>query len=153
MIEYLQALAQTMTMAERIEEVLDKTGYQDFILKHIEKYTMEYILDLIEFAKIYDESKGHEKTLNGFSEEAAFMTDADENLDIDAVGLLSGHRCKGLKKCNFGKNIFKVGVLFVSCFGIICLQIGKGSIGDHLCCFLFIKKPADCLGSAQALAE
>ena len=97
MIEYLQQAAKSMTIPELIEEVLDKTGYEDFVLKNYQKYTMKYIFDLIEFAKNFHESDSGEGALNGFMEAAAFMTDTDKSDSIDAVNLLSGHRCKGLE--------------------------------------------------------
>ncbi len=97
LIEYLQKAAQEMTIPELIDEALDKTGYEDFIQKNYQKYTMQYIFDLIEFAKTFHESESGDTTLNGFLEEVAFMTDADGNDSIDAVSLLSGHRCKGLE--------------------------------------------------------
>ena len=97
MIEYLQQVAKSMTIPELINEVLDKTGYEDFILKNYQKYTMQYIFDLIEFAKTFHESDSSEISLNGFMEAVMFMTDIDKNDNIDAVNLLSGHRCKGLE--------------------------------------------------------
>lgn len=96
LIEYLQKVAQEMTIPELINEVLDKSGYEDFIQKNYLKYTMQYIFDMIEFAKTFD-SEGKDRTLNEYLEEISFMTDADKNDAIDAVNLLSGHRCKGLE--------------------------------------------------------
>ena len=58
---------------------------------------MQYIFDLIEFAKTFHESDSSEISLNGFMEAVMFMTDIDKNDNIDAVNLLSGHRCKGLE--------------------------------------------------------
>lgn len=97
MIEYLQQAAKSMTIPELIYEVLDKTGYEDFVLKNYQKYTMQYIYDLIEFAKTFQGSDSGEDSLNGFMESVTFMTDTDRNDGIDAVNLLSGHRCKGLE--------------------------------------------------------
>lgn len=96
LIEYLQKAAQEMSIPELINEVLDKSGYEDFIQKNYPKNTMQYVFDMIEFAKTFD-SEGKGRTLNEFLEEIAFMTDADKNDSIDAVNLLSGHRCKGLE--------------------------------------------------------
>lgn len=97
MIEYLQQEAKSMTIPELIDEVLDKTGYEDFVLKNYEKYTMQYIFDMIEFAKTFYKNDSSEFLLNGFMEAAMFMTDTDKKDNIDAVNLLSGHRCKGLE--------------------------------------------------------
>lgn len=63
LIEYLQKAAQEMSIPELINEVLDKSGYEDFIQKNYPKYTMQYVFDMIEFAKTFD-SEGKGRTLN-----------------------------------------------------------------------------------------
>lgn len=98
MIEHLQKISENLPISVLIEEILKSTGYMDFVLKNIPRgYTTQYIHDLQDFANMYDESLDKEKSLNDFLERVAFMTDADRNDSIDAVSLLSGHRCKGLE--------------------------------------------------------
>ena len=96
-IEYLQKAAEEMTIPDLIDEILDKTGYEDFVRKNYQKYTMQYIFDMIEFARNFVQNENDGKSLNEFLEAAAFMTDIDKNDNIDAVNLLTGHRCKGLE--------------------------------------------------------
>lgn len=98
MIEYLKNVSEHLSVEELINEVLKTTGYMDFVLQNIAKgYTSQYLSDLQGFAKMYDESDDEDKSLNGFLEKVALMVDADRSDNIDAVSLLSGHRCKGLE--------------------------------------------------------
>lgn len=95
MIEFFQNSAGEGKIEKLIDEILDKTGYLDFVQTHTPRYSTEYISDLIEFAKEFD--KGTDRTLNGFLQKAMFVTDSDKHYAAPAVSLLSGHGCKGLE--------------------------------------------------------
>lgn len=98
MMEYLKKASIGLTIESLIKEVLKTTGYMDFVIQNIPRgYTAQYVYDLLDFAKMYDESEEEEKSLNGFLEKMAFMNDVDKNTDSDAVSLLTGHSCKGLE--------------------------------------------------------
>lgn len=95
MIEFFQKTASEAKIEELINEILDKTGYLDFVQAHTPQYTTEYLFDLLEFAKEFDMKT--DRTLNEFLQKAMFVMDSDKHYTAPAVSLLSGHSCKGLE--------------------------------------------------------
>ena len=95
MIEFFQKIASEAKVEDLINEILDKTGYLDFVNAHKSQYTTEYLFDLLDFAKEFD--KKTDRTLNEFLQKAMFVTDSDKHYTAPAVSLLSGHSCKGLE--------------------------------------------------------
>ena len=98
-IDDLREKINEIPLAELVDEVLDKTGYMDFLRSQGDE-----VLDRIENVKelktsiaLY-ESENEEPTLFGFLEEVALVTDIDSyDAAQDAVTMMTIHSAKGLE--------------------------------------------------------
>jgi DNA helicase-2/ATP-dependent DNA helicase PcrA len=101
-IEVLRAKADNMSVDKLIKEIIEDTGYYDYIESEAdtdEEVTerRQNIDELISKAVIYEET-ADEPTLSGFLEEVALVADID-NLDEaeNRVSLMTIHSAKGLE--------------------------------------------------------
>jgi DNA helicase-2/ATP-dependent DNA helicase PcrA len=101
-IEVLRAKAANMSVDKLIKEIIEDTGYYDYIESEAdtdEEVTerRQNIDELISKAVIYEET-ADEPTLSGFLEEVALVADID-NLDEaeNRVSLMTIHSAKGLE--------------------------------------------------------
>ncbi len=98
----------TMPLADLLDEIMDKTGYQNMLRGQGEEGTtrLENIEELKSTMVNYS-MNAEEPTLSGFLEEIALYTDIDSmNPNDDAVTLMTVHAAKGLEF----DNVFVVGL-------------------------------------------
>ena len=102
MFRYFQDLAETVTLAELLDEVLDRSGYKTMLENQGEEGQMrlENIAEL-KSAMLEYEDQTDEPTLEGYLEEIALYTDIDKyNEDDDYVAMMTIHSAKGLEFTN-----------------------------------------------------
>lgn len=108
MFDYLTMKSQSMMLDEFIDVLLDKTGYNDYLLKLGEEGEDRYanIMELKSTIVQYIKSSEN-PTLGGFLESIALYTDID-SLDTtkDFVSLMTIHNSKGLEF----ENVFIIGM-------------------------------------------
>lgn len=99
MITELHEKADDMHLDELFKEILEKTGYIEYLEADKEKGAerIENISELVTNLITY-ETENEEATLSGFLEEVALMTDIDNyNAQTDAVVMMTLHSAKGLE--------------------------------------------------------
>lgn len=100
-ISVFRVMAETYSLHELIEEVLDKTGYRQELEAEdtIEAQTrLENIQELINKAVDYEEHAEEEVSLSAFLEEIALVADIDRmDEEEDKVLLMTLHSAKGLE--------------------------------------------------------
>lgn len=102
MFEHLAEFAEKEPLDQLVDEVLDVTGYGDYMRSLGEEGTgkLENIAELKSNIQNYIDSKGEdeEPTLSEFLEEISLFTDADRmDTTTDAVNLMTVHSAKGLE--------------------------------------------------------
>ncbi|MGN0598891.1 MAG: ATP-dependent helicase [Oscillospiraceae bacterium] len=102
MFEHLAKFAENEPLDQLVDEVLDVTGYGDYMRSLGEEGTgkLENIAELKSNIQNYIDSKGEdeEPTLSEFLEEISLFTDADRmDTTTDAVNLMTVHSAKGLE--------------------------------------------------------
>lgn len=102
MFEHLSAFAENEPLDELVDEILNVTGYGEYMHSLGEEGTgrLENIAELKSNIRNYIDSKidGEEPTLSEFLEEISLFTDADRmDTTTDAVNLMTIHSAKGLE--------------------------------------------------------
>ena len=100
MFIHLSDFAETHTLGELLDELLDKTGYANAMkaLGDEGAGRMENISELKTTMVQYTEINGDEATLSGFLEEISLYTDVDKLEDNgDVVSMMTMHSAKGLE--------------------------------------------------------
>ena len=100
MFDYLSEFAETHTLVELLDELLDKTGYANAMkaLGDEGAGRLENISELKTTMEQYTEANGEEATLSGFLEEISLYTDVDKlEDDSDVVYMMTMHSAKGLE--------------------------------------------------------
>jgi len=99
-INELAELKDTVSMAELLDIVLEKTGYLES-LKNDPETLDDRLANLNELSsnlQRYQDENGDDATLEGFLDEVSLMSDIDNfNADNDAVVLMTLHSAKGLE--------------------------------------------------------
>ena len=92
--------AETHTLSELLDELLDKTGYANAMkaLGDEGAGRLENISELKTTMEQYTEANGEEASLSGFLEEISLYTDVDKlEEDSDVVYMMTMHSAKGLE--------------------------------------------------------
>ncbi|MGN0674904.1 MAG: ATP-dependent helicase [Oscillospiraceae bacterium] len=100
MFIYLSDFAETHSLSELLDELLDKTGYANAMkaLGDEGAGRMENINELKTTMAQYSEANGEEASLSGFLEEISLYTDVDKLDDGDnVVSMMTMHSAKGLE--------------------------------------------------------
>lgn len=100
MFIYLSEFAETHSLGELLDELLDKTGYANAMkaLGDEGAGRMENINELKTTMAQYSEANGDEASLSGFLEEISLYTDVDKLDDGDnVVSMMTMHSAKGLE--------------------------------------------------------
>ncbi|MBQ7980673.1 MAG: UvrD-helicase domain-containing protein, partial [Oscillospiraceae bacterium] len=100
MFDYLTEFAETHTLTELLDELLDKTGYANAMkaLGDEGAGRLENISELKTTMEQYTEANGEEASLSGFLEEISLYTDVDKlEEDSDVVYMMTMHSAKGLE--------------------------------------------------------
>ena len=100
MFDHLTEFAETHTLSELLDELLDKTGYANAMkaLGDEGAGRLENISELKTTMEQYTEANGEEATLSGFLEEISLYTDVDKlEEDSDVVYMMTMHSAKGLE--------------------------------------------------------
>lgn len=101
LIEHLKEKADTMSVSDLMQEILDMTGYIEDLNAEGEleaKARIENIEELQNKIAAYEENCEEEPTLSGFLEEVALVADIDSlEEDSDYVVLMTLHSAKGLE--------------------------------------------------------
>ncbi len=100
MFEYLSDFAQTHSLSELLDELLDKTGYANAMKALGDEGIgrLENINELKTTMVQYTEENGEEASLSGFLEEISLYTDLDKLDDSDnVVSMMTMHSAKGLE--------------------------------------------------------
>lgn len=100
MFDHLIEFAETHTLSELLDELLDKTGYANAMKALGDEGTgrLENISELKTTMEQYTEANGEEATLSGFLEEISLYTDVDKlEEDSDVVYMMTMHSAKGLE--------------------------------------------------------
>ncbi len=98
--DHLTEFAETHTLSELLDELLDKTGYANAMKALGDEGTgrLENISELKTTMEQYTEANGDEATLSGFLEEISLYTDVDKlEEDSDVVYMMTMHSAKGLE--------------------------------------------------------
>ncbi len=99
MIERWRRQQETMPVTALVEAILEETGYRSLLESEprVESETrLENIKEFLGVTREYDE--GEDKSLTGFLEQLALVTDVDNyNSDENAIVLMSLHSAKGLE--------------------------------------------------------
>lgn len=107
MFDYLTAKSKSMMLDEFIDLLIDKTGYQQYLINLGDEgqTRLDNIMELK--STIVQYIKGSENpTLNGFLEEISLYTDIDKMNDDDCVNIMTIHNSKGLEF----ENVFIIGM-------------------------------------------
>ncbi len=100
MFDHLTEFAETHTLSELLDELLDKTGYANAMkaLGDEGAGRLENISELKTTMEQYTEANGEEASLSGFLEEISLYTDVDKlEEDSDVVYMMTMHSAKGLE--------------------------------------------------------
>ena len=104
LIEYFKGVAETLSLSDLLQEVIDKTGYIESLEaegKEEAETRIENIDELRSKVAVYEESRldqGEKPTLSGFLEEVALVADIDSlDEEQDYVVLMTLHSAKGLE--------------------------------------------------------
>ena len=100
MFDHLTEFAETHTLSELLDELLDKTGYANAMkaLGDEGAGRLENISELKTTMEQYTEANGKEASLSGFLEEISLYTDVDKlEEDSDVVYMMTMHSAKGLE--------------------------------------------------------
>ncbi len=100
MFDHLTEFAETHTLTELLDELLDKTGYANAMkaLGDEGAGRLENISELKTTMEQYTEANGDEASLSGFLEEISLYTDVDKlEEDSDVVYMMTMHSAKGLE--------------------------------------------------------
>ena len=100
MFDHLTEFAETHTLSELLDELLDKSGYANAMKALGDEGTgrLENISELKTTMEQYTEANGEEATLSGFLEEISLYTDVDKlEEDSDVVYMMTMHSAKGLE--------------------------------------------------------
>ncbi|MBQ4396413.1 MAG: UvrD-helicase domain-containing protein [Clostridia bacterium] len=100
MIQSLSDLADTATLSELFETLLQKTDYLNYLRKTDEKAEerTENINELASNLLKYQQEHGDDAELGAFLEEVSLLTDIDNlDSDSDAVVMMTMHSAKGLE--------------------------------------------------------
>ena len=100
MFDHLTEFAETHTLTELLDELLDKTGYANAMkaLGDEGAGRLENISELKTTMEQYTEANGEEASLSGFLEEISLYTDVDKlEEDSDVVYMMTMHSAKGLE--------------------------------------------------------
>ncbi len=100
MFDHLIEFAETHTLSELLDELLDKTGYANAMKALGDEGTgrLENISELKTTMEQYTEANGEEASLSGFLEEISLYTDVDKlEEDSDVVYMMTMHSAKGLE--------------------------------------------------------
>ena len=99
LFRYFADIAETLSLAELLDEVLDKTGYREMLETEGDEGEgrLENIAELKSSMAEYEENT-EEPTLSGYLEEIALYTDIDRyNENDDFVAMMTIHSAKGLE--------------------------------------------------------
>lgn len=99
MFAYLTDIAENMSLADLLDELLDKTGYAEMLENSGDEGQMrlENIEELKSSMAEYEEN-AEEPSLSGYLEEISLYTDIDRyNADDDFVSMMTVHSAKGLE--------------------------------------------------------
>ncbi len=100
MFAYLSDFAETHTLSELLDELLDKTGYANAMKALGDEGIgrLENINELKTTMVQYTEENGEEASLSGFLEEISLYTDLDKlNESDNVVSMMTMHSAKGLE--------------------------------------------------------
>ena len=104
LIEYFKGVAETLSLSDLLQEVIDKTGYIESLEaegKEEAETRIENIDELRSKVAVYEEScldQDEKPTLSGFLEEVALVADIDSlDEEQDYVVLMTLHSAKGLE--------------------------------------------------------
>ena len=104
LIEYFKGVAETLSLSDLLQEVIDKTGYIESLEaegKEESETRIENIDELRSKVAVYEESRldqDEKPTLSGFLEEVALVADIDSlDEEQDYVVLMTLHSAKGLE--------------------------------------------------------
>ena len=104
LIEYFKGVAETLSLSDLLQEVIDKTGYIESLEaegKEESDTRIENIDELRSKVAVYEEScldQDEKPTLSGFLEEVALVADIDSlDEEQDYVVLMTLHSAKGLE--------------------------------------------------------
>lgn len=104
LIEYFKGVAETLSLSDLLQEVIDKTGYIESLEaegKEEAETRIENIDELRSKVAVYEESRldqDEKPTLSGFLEEVALVADIDSlDEEQDYVVLMTLHSAKGLE--------------------------------------------------------
>lgn len=97
LIESIREKYKTNSVSETVNEILQKSGYEQYIR---ESGNMERFENLCEFKKIALEMErgfGEHMTLGEFIRQISIMSDRDEEIETNTVKLMTIHAAKGLE--------------------------------------------------------
>lgn len=100
MFIHLSDFAETHSLSELLDELLDKTGYANAMKALGDEGIgrLENISELKTTMTQYEEANGDEASLSGFLEEISLYTDLDKlDSDDNAVSMMTMHSAKGLE--------------------------------------------------------
>ncbi len=100
MFIHLSDFAETHSLSELLDELLDKTGYANAMKALGDEGIgrLENISELKTTMTQYEEANGDEASLSGFLEEISLYTDLDKlDNDDNAVSMMTMHSAKGLE--------------------------------------------------------
>ena len=111
LIEYFKGVAETLSLSDLLQEVIDKTGYIESLEaegKEESETRIENIDELRSKVAVYEEScldQDEKPTLSGFLEEVALVADIDSlDEEQDYVVLMTLCKRSGISTCVSGRN-------------------------------------------------
>ncbi len=102
LINRLREIKSAFTLTELFDEVLERSGYEEMLVREANEEARERLNNIYEFksaiAAYEKENAENEPTLEGFLEEISLVADIDNlDPDADAVTLMTLHSAKGLE--------------------------------------------------------
>ena len=106
LIEELSEYAQTATVQEALEAVINKSGYRDMLTSDVSPEAESRLGNLEELLNAAAEATERGETIAEFLDHAALVADSDQLDEQAAVSLLTVHNAKGLEF----QNVFLAGM-------------------------------------------
>ncbi|MFI3325548.1 MAG: UvrD-helicase domain-containing protein [Clostridia bacterium] len=96
-IEYFKKSYKTITITEVLNEILDKTKYEELLRKSGEDERLDNIAELKQAIYDFEVTAGEDVTLEDYLEHISLFTNIDKDENTDTVKMMTVHTAKGLE--------------------------------------------------------
>jgi len=110
-IQYFKANYRSFAVSELLQDVLKRTGYEEYLRKEGDQERLDNIAELFYSIVTLENNNEDELTLEDYLQQISLYTEADRMDEKDSVKLMTVHVAKGLEfpyvfVCGLSENIF-----------------------------------------------